>query len=124
MATKLQHIVIKSHPYADRMRYFCVMRMLTYILAILVLTLSCLPCADADVVHTDMESIAMSHPVQDQHPDACSPFCICTCCASFSFVYHTAITLTVPVSSSHFSFFYADSLHEISLPIWQPPQLV
>ncbi|WP_343306303.1 DUF6660 family protein [Chitinophaga niabensis] len=100
------------------------MRLLTYIFAMLVLTLSCLPCADANVAHGHSESISVTQPVQDQHPDACSPFCICTCCASFSFIYHTAITLRVPVTSSHFGFFYADSLHEISLPIWQPPQLV
>ncbi|MRG45755.1 hypothetical protein GFS24_11560 [Chitinophaga sp. SYP-B3965] len=100
------------------------MRMLTYILTILVLTLSCLPCADADVAHNDMESMSMTHPAQDQHPDACSPFCICTCCASYSFIYYTATNLTVPVSSPNYSFFDVHTLHEISLPIWQPPQLV
>lgn len=118
----------KSMPvyaFGDKILYFCAMRLLTYILTMLVLTLSCLPCADGAVVNPDVENASLvSHPASDHHEDACSPFCICTCCASFSYVYHTVFYLAKPVSSPHYSFFYVRSLHEISLPVWQPPQLV
>lgn len=114
---------MQIYAFRDKILYFCAMRMLTYILAILVLTLSCLPCADASVTGAQMNSVT-THSDQDYHEDACSPFCICACCATSSYVYHTTFTLVWPSSSPNYSFFYVHTLHEISLPIWQPPQLV
>lgn len=107
------------------------MRLTAIILSFLVLVLSCLPCADVE----SMPSIAQTHstankqPSQNkdtEHADLCSPFCQCACCSMFSVV-HPKVVLPVTVFSVS-SPIYADYLSaaeiEISLPVWQPPQLV
>jgi len=99
-----------------------------YILAFLVLALSCLPCADS-VASTKpekakVEIIQATDQSEDDHGDACSPFCQCACCASFS-INHSIATIFCDINyplSSYCSFLPPDTI-EISLPIWQPPRV-
>lgn len=105
------------------------MRIIAFILAFIVLALSCLPCADgAYAMNAGMaKSELIKEPTQqnDQdHNDACSPFCHCTCCAGFS-INHSVVSINVLIllPSKSFSSYLSDNTIEISLPIWQPPQL-
>jgi len=109
------------------------MRFTAFILAILVLILSCLPCADLDampIAKTKTNS-SVSKPLKehsDNHKevDLCSPFCHCACCAGFSIIYHPVLMperIHIQVAKLHIDFLSSEIV-EISLPIWQPPQLV
>jgi len=106
------------------------MRFTAFILAILVLVLSCLPCADADsmtICKADIQKEVKNNSQQkDHHADLCSPFCHCACCASFSVINKDVVIpqrIEIPVCSSFVEFQSAEII-EISLPVWQPPKLV
>jgi len=106
------------------------MKFISVILAFLVLTLSCLPCVD-DVFATNtgkasIESLSQNNQEEDQeHNDACSPFCHCTCCASFS-INQTSLAISeiLIYSGKSYLSYLPPNIIEVSLPIWQPPQLV
>ena len=109
------------------------MRLTAAILAILVVILSCLPCADVaalPIAKTEQGS-PIQHPLtqhSDDHNDVdlCSPFCHCACYAGFSVLYSPAVIplrIHIPTAQLHADFSSAEVI-EISLPIWQPPQLV
>lgn len=66
----------------------------------------------------------------DEHPcsgvvDLCSPFCHCACCAGFSIIKNKVEIVLKPYFQ--FKHSYASCIPseviEISLPVWQPPQL-
>ncbi len=109
------------------MRYFCDMKFWAFIMAILVFVLSCMPCTDAvfamnaGKVRTEITKAPVQ---QHDYTDSCSPFCQCTCCAGFTFN-GSFYSLTIPVNftSSSYTVYSKRDIVEISLPIWQPPQL-
>lgn len=112
----------------QKLNFAAVKKILAFIMASLVLSLSMVPCADGSPFSgkEDLKyEISKSTSHDENHVDGCSPFCICTCCAGFS-VTHTSTVLTVvtfPYQTIHSSFIEART-HSISFPIWQPPQLV
>jgi hypothetical protein len=106
------------------------MKLVAFIMAIIVLVLSCMPCMDEGVdmkVIKDKKELSKSHNQQEEdedHSDACSPFCTCSCCSGFSPVYSFAAIATLfPACSTNYCSLYISSVIEISLPVWQPPQL-
>lgn len=107
------------------------MRFTALILALLILVLSCLPCADSDVmplsgVKKEVSTSSQKQHQQHQEKDLCSPFCHCSCCSTYSVVnipLVIAVIIQQPVCISHASQ-VSDAVIEISLPVWQPPQLV
>lgn len=101
------------------------MRLLGFILAILILALNFLPCADSCAIKGEkVKSEITTQHQGDDHNDTCSPFCHCACCAGFS-INHvvTALSSSPLISSKNFYSYLPDNLIEISLPIWQPPKL-
>ena len=101
------------------------MKIFTFILAVIVLTLSCMPCADAAA--TGMKSkleIKKSLNNERQQSDFCSPFCICSCCAGFS-INHTIpnIENLSKLHKINYTLSYYQAVIKISLPVWQPPKL-
>ena len=102
------------------------MRCLTFIMAILVLSLSCLPCGDveATVLKEGKATYELSKcSTDDEHEDNCSPFCHCSCCAGFS-IHHQVAVLQQPwllFAPTHVAR-YIESIREVSIPVWQPPQ--
>ena len=105
------------------------MKLLAFFMAFLVLALSFLPCADGDVqaaVSIDPVNSELAHNQQDgdNHEDACSPFCHCICCASFS-VNHIIPLAIIPIPPPpiNHSSYYNSAIAEFSVPVWQPPQL-
>ncbi len=105
------------------------MKIFAFIMAVLLLVLSCVPCADGAYGINDHKAnttLSQSQNQQeDSHTDDCSPFCACNCCAGFAIISYASQVVTL-----HFSAIEKNPVHlpvcisEISLPIWQPPQLV
>ena len=93
----------------------------------MVLALSCMPCTDeASDIETANAKTEFAKPVSDQdnnHDDACSPFCYCSCCAGFSINHSIATVASLPICSKNFSSYLPGNLIEISLPVWQPPKI-
>ena len=98
-------------------------------MAFLVLALSFFPCSDgfSSVNSTAKESVITKNAEsteQHTHQDACTPFCTCSCCASVVTgrvsVFETPFNL--PLSKKQTGYF-PSSICDISLPVWQPPQL-
>lgn len=109
--------------------YFCDVKIIGFFMGLLVLALSCMPCADDDACKNPAGStseVAHSHARQgDEHKDACSPFCHCTCCAGFSISHFITTDIQPEVSSKNlFNSYLPANLTDISLSIWQPPQSV
>jgi len=105
------------------------MKFFALIMAILVLALSVMPCADNDTLQgkqgakTELSKTAKQkdNPIQDD----CSPFCHCACCAGFS-INHTVAVLSkaTAYAESHKTSFLPSEVIEIVSPIWQPPRSV
>ncbi|WP_350340218.1 hypothetical protein [Paraflavitalea speifideaquila] len=92
--------------------------------------MSCTPCADAPGTIKSNKS-QTSFAVSESHDhggaaDDCPPLCSCACCSAHSCPqsFITATTVhSVSTCLAHCSY-YNGTLISISLPIWQPPQLV
>jgi hypothetical protein len=109
------------------------MRLTALILSLLILVLSCLPCADIDAMPASVTGTVVAtttqhqqHQKQEEGRDLCSPFCHCSCCSVFS-VLHIPLRIPVlvplPVCITH-AIPPCDAVIDISLPVWQPPRLV
>jgi hypothetical protein len=104
------------------------MKFIISIMAGLLLVLNNLPCADMDSVSCKTKAHGVNPHQQQQEQDGCdddcSPFCHCTCCAVFSMDHvNTSFQLVAFTFKSDHSSFPSFSPCEISLPVWQPPQL-
>ena len=102
---------------------------LGYIMALMVLAFSMLPCADEGAVTEGKAGVelAQTMPQNDpgDHNDACSPFCICSCCSGFSVTARMPVAFTVSsFFQTAFTSYIGDRLYTVALPIWQPPRLV
>ncbi len=107
---------------------FETMKIFSLLLMLLILAMNFKPCADeifidtSEVVHTVIEKTA-DH--QSTGADDCSPFCYCACCSVRSFsAKETVVTIFLPQIKIQEPNFLLGHVHQISLSIWQPPQLV
>lgn len=96
-------------------------------MAILTLSLSCLPCGDVNitVVKEGKTKYELAKCADGgQHEDDCPPFCHCSCCANFS-IHHQVSTVqhAYPSHSVRHAARYIESIRQVSIPVWQPPQL-
>ena len=101
------------------------MKFLIFIMALLILALNCIHCADtAFIVKAKSENVTSHATNSEEHNDSCSPFCHCTCCAGF-FIDHTkaAISSEISYTSITYQSYLSSGISEIALPIWQPPRL-
>jgi hypothetical protein len=103
------------------------MKFLAFIMAILVLVMSVMPCADDAnaMCKAKTEFKEASHQQDNPTSKVCSPFCQCSCCFGFTISHFpssfTVITATV---NKQISSFLPSEVIDITLPVWQPPQLV
>jgi hypothetical protein len=110
---------------------FATVKFSAFILAVIVLWFSSMPCKDDLAFGNSAKSaIELAKSTQNDHQDnqsadACTPFCTCSCCAGVSFkVPLFSIPKIAFNNSSKNSFYISTEIAEISLPVWQPPQLV
>lgn len=106
------------------------MKVTAIFLTMLLFALNFIPCRDAVATSATNECTSIELPgshneSKDHTDDNCSPLCICSCCSvaplpSPSIVVETIVGSVHPVLAS----IYTDQLLDISLPIWQPPQLI
>ena len=102
------------------------MRLSGFILAIMILTLSLLPCADNEISLREKNRIELStlpSNHDNDHKDACSPLCHCYCCSLFSIDLTLGYNNFLSFDSNNISSFLSEDLISISLPIWQPPKI-
>lgn len=98
-------------------------------MAFLMLALPLLPCADDEAFLTTDKAKAEilkqnDHDQEQEHNDACSPFCHCTCCAGFSIHHFVAVSASLLLNNGRsYTSYLPDDLIEHSSAIWQPPQL-
>ncbi|HZH95629.1 MAG TPA: DUF6660 family protein [Flavisolibacter sp.] len=100
-----------------------VKKVFPFIMAFLVLSFSFLPCADGATPEDETPcSLAGTTADDEPHDDACSPFCICTCCAGFSLttIAIAPLPFIASYNTSHSSFIAART-NSIASSVWQPP---
>ncbi|WP_460556884.1 DUF6660 family protein [Ferruginibacter profundus] len=106
------------------------MKILAFIMALMVLVLSCVPCMDGAFAMKNgniKAEISKSTGNHNEHNDSdnCSPFCTCNCCTGFTFSINTfQAGTTVFYAAKTIAFHLPSEISNIALPIWQPPQLV
>jgi hypothetical protein len=104
------------------------MKIFAFIMALMVLGMSCLPCGDSsfatDYAKAKVEMSKRTNQEDQDHNENCSPFCHCSCCAGVSITPPLSINTTVAIAFCRsFSFYSSSELIEVSLPVWQPPQI-
>ncbi|UOR05978.1 hypothetical protein MUN82_02475 [Hymenobacter aerilatus] len=101
------------------------MKLWAFFLAMYVLVLAGLPCAD--VCQDEPTTTAQAAPDDHKHTESCSPFCLCTACPGF-----TMPPLVPPVAVASLpsakqivvrSLYQAPHALEVPGRIWQPPRL-
>jgi hypothetical protein len=108
---------------------FELMRAVSFILSIVTFCLAVCPCGDryewADDSASEMVA-TIDHQHSSGEQDACTPFCICTCCAT-----HVQLpidfdltTLNPEHNTPVITAYLEKSLSSEALSIWQPPRLV
>ena len=115
---KFRHNPLYLHP----------MKIFAFIMAVIVLMLSCIQCMDSanDMGNSKANTVISKSGNSQDHTNTedCSPFCSCNCCVGFTLAF-TDIKAEPAIHAS--AKFYAShlpsSVIKISLPIWQPPQL-
>ncbi len=110
------------------------MKLLSFLIAIMVLALSCMPCSDTGIfTHGNNSRVTTSHTQTTQHipgeehQDLCSPFCQCACCSlayALPFACTPGTWVKAGWSDQQFVSFVSHCPSGIALPVWQPPQLV
>ncbi|HTI08820.1 MAG TPA: DUF6660 family protein [Puia sp.] len=105
------------------------MRFSAFLLSLLVLTQTCVPCRD----HTALTAFGpkaqqwqdASHTKGQADCDDCSPFCSCSCCASVSLAVHipqVGTQVPEPVAR-HYSFYHSSPYSTDRSAVWQPPRI-
>jgi hypothetical protein len=101
------------------------LRVISFLLALYLVVISFAPCSDNHVLSEhEKDAVATTHSPCDNESDACSPFCICSCCQGFMM-----ITFGLKNISSGFSKDISFSSFLIGKPtaeftdFWRPPQL-
>ena len=111
------------------------MKIAIRIFTIYMIILSVIPCGDGGGGVVEIASHFLGITTGDAHheehsntcgDDFCSPFCICSCCASV-LDYPTRLTLQIkvptPLQNKKPSFSYTLVFSSFNTAVWQPPKL-
>ncbi|PKB18458.1 DUF6660 family protein [Flavobacterium sp. 5] len=103
------------------------MKFTNIILSIIIVVLSCMPCADKEQGVSSVKVTITNSSKQHHEKDTCSPLCICNCCGCQGFAYNTIC---------NYNFVAIKNIIDKKLPeyksiltsnfygsIWQPPQI-
>jgi len=106
------------------------MKWLSLVLAILLLTLSCIPCSDGLALGQEQQLQPLhriaGHPDAAAHSDTCSPLCQCACCVVAFTLPAPALPVALwllPEQDILFPLHHDRFPNDIMLSIWQPPRL-
>ena len=102
------------------------MKLLTFMLTVYMLLLSCMPCNDSsDCSAEEKVSITINSTDHDNHDDEenCTPFCVCACCAVPVFQSSAAIAIQKFSQQIVLNNYKEDKFFSTSFSnIWQPPR--
>ncbi len=107
---------------------FVFVKLFAAILSIYILLMVCKPYVDGAIIsHSQKELAAAENHSHDSTDDACSPFCICSCCSvqivlfTQPIIYHlqSASAFIQIRTPTYNSIFISDFFENI----WQPPQI-
>ena len=111
--------------------FFVLMKLFSFFMAIYILTLTLVPCKDAHhncVEYKTKSEITQNNDHNQEHHDACSPFCFCTCCNTnlvLNFMAPFKLKEPIPVqvrkNISNYDFSFNSNFF---LGIWQPPKIL
>ncbi|MDD5150585.1 MAG: hypothetical protein PHC28_08895 [Flavobacterium sp.] len=101
--------------------------MLNFILSIIILILSFMPCADMEQ-DVSCNKVTISNESNHTHnKDACTPLCICNCCGCQGFAYNTiypynlfAVKIIIDKKVPEYKSILTSNFFG---SIWQPPQI-
>ena len=105
------------------------MKIIAFLMAVMVIAQSIMPCTDMPNTIANKMANANISDSGNKHDhstsDVCSPFCQCSCCAGF-FINHfiAVVSSDLPLQSPAIAAHLPFNTLDISLPVWQPPQLV
>lgn len=102
------------------------MKIFAFIMAFIILAMSTIPCADGAVAMSKAKTeIQKTNHQQNDHPTKdCSPFCSCSCCTGSPIPqFISKVILVKPTIIRSYNPVYSSPIKEVSLSIWQPPQL-
>jgi len=106
-----------------------VRKIITFIMSILLLLLTGVPCSDDIVSYragNNAEAQIYSSTSTEKH-DNCSPFCVCGCCKTLSVSSPMKISLAEALLEQHVERLYPNYTEQWYqnnvLDIWQPPKL-
>lgn len=85
-----------------------------------------MPCSDVAIVEDNAryESVKSTTDNHQNRSDECSPFCACACC-SLPTVAQTLFVIGFhhPIHPPAYTEYRQKDFTNVSIPIWQPPQL-
>jgi hypothetical protein len=102
-------------------------RLIAFFLCILTLVLSVVPCCPINAKEKQQQDLLTNSPKEKDNGCCghCSPFYTCGCCPGCiivkPFLFHMA--LIQPMAAVHSRSYQQPFIKEITLNIWQPPQL-
>lgn len=108
---------------------FAPVKFLTILFSVYILFLNCIPCSDQEncqKLSSEQTYTATTDHSDHQHDtDFCSPFCTCSCCGHTCKVSSFYLPLEPAFSTlnSEVPAFQTSLIHEVFLPIWQPPKI-
>ncbi|WP_462265655.1 DUF6660 family protein [Mucilaginibacter sp.] len=101
------------------------MKVLCYIFSVMVIVLSLIPCQE-DAINNATKTVSSIHqtvPVRNI-PDACSPFCTCSCCTTPTTAQIQMFSFDIPLTGETLYFEHLPGLLvQRDLSVWQPPQI-
>ncbi|HEX2848505.1 MAG TPA: DUF6660 family protein [Chitinophagaceae bacterium] len=105
------------------------MKLFAFIMSLVVVIVSLAPCRDmatgSKAGKANVQVLKDDQHAHEDGSDDCPPFCSCSCCSVQGCLKPFFNTLEcVSPEASPYSSYYTGALISISLPIWQPPQLI
>jgi hypothetical protein len=104
------------------------MKLFTLIFSFYMLGLSFMPCSDVDECNNNIETIASIDVGYEKHShdkEGCTPFCVCSCCATSVF-FTPLVQFKIekkPFHNTVYPLYKISYSSCISFSIWQPPKL-
>ena len=104
------------------------MKLVTFILSLIILSLSANPCSDGqNTEDKQQEDISINHNHQQDSDDSCPITCICNCCG-MSITYEPLVTFELlyfhKISTELISTYQSIYRFDFHSNIWQPPQVI
>jgi uncharacterized protein DUF6660 len=120
-------VIVKTTAFVSLINIFEPVKLFTFLFAVYMLCLSCIPCNDKDENFSGITSNILHEKKNHAEKESCTPLCICSCCGQISIINPEAQKFTVE-QTSIFQLKHS-GYNGLFLPsqclesIWQPPRL-